>query len=440
MALRSVDRLRQIRHAIEVTIRMPKPIALRRRLMTTFVKSALTNDTNLAAPVIALALSLPPMHEERAHDAVDIAVAVIDAVLDNPAVTLDVEKFLRDMIVTQREVPPAPLILLIERIADHNILRKIDFASALAAAPFIVELCRQSALPSVASFPSIQQQSALCRLWRKCPSALPLSSVNYVRTELCVRWLACWPASAYHRNLHGENTSACADGECECAVVSFIGVNWSDAERYDGTVILVLETIFALLAGAPLHMEHQQYMQQITSLAPVQRPNFTIEPSPALAHLITRISLRYIERVPTYIHDFTTKFSGAQSTSACNASAEPLQPELRLYDCISRTMHWPLTASIFPWVNAILTGLCQARRTTLLSNITRRETETLIAQMTNVDTRDGALFILRRLLLGYQHSMDAFHDNLNSIITFTQRLIQDDIGGVSSSSAPRCIH
>ncbi|KAH3744084.1 peptidase C19 family protein [Pelomyxa schiedti] len=113
-------------------------------------------------------------------------------------------------------------------------------------------------------------------------------------------------------------------------------------------------------------------------------------PSPALASLF--------QNLPPY---FAPRLTSAMTANTIN------QADVEL--ALSRVMSWPLTVETAQWVVSLLRGLIVSKQYTVLIHITLRNTLPLMLQLYVPQLRVPALRVLDFMLIGYQHSPDAFH-------------------------------
>eukprot|EP00697_Spironema_sp_BW2_P009261 gnl/Spiro4/24099_TR11946_c0_g1_i1.p1 gnl/Spiro4/24099_TR11946_c0_g1~~gnl/Spiro4/24099_TR11946_c0_g1_i1.p1 ORF type:complete len:907 (+),score=129.00 gnl/Spiro4/24099_TR11946_c0_g1_i1:398-3118(+) len=115
-------------------------------------------------------------------------------------------------------------------------------------------------------------------------------------------------------------------------------------------------------------------------------------PSSALVLLLAKIPSHVIAQTTVY------------TTSA------PEVTESQLILLLERLAHWPFGGNIGQWVNGLVGGLAQARKYSVLIRTSPALARSACQQTGDPGLRQLAFPVLEKLLLGYQHSADVFHN------------------------------
>nr|XP_020666597.1 ubiquitin carboxyl-terminal hydrolase 35 [Pogona vitticeps] len=95
---------------------------------------------------------------------------------------------------------------------------------------------------------------------------------------------------------------------------------------------------------------------------------------------------------------------------------------------------WPLGKNIDKWIIALLKGLAAVKKFSILIEVTLSKIERVFSKLLYPILRDGALSILRYMLLSFQHSHEAFHLLLPHIPRMVAALNKEN-----SNSAASCL-
>ncbi|KAL8191227.1 UNVERIFIED_CONTAM: hypothetical protein K2H54_070386, partial [Gekko kuhli] len=95
---------------------------------------------------------------------------------------------------------------------------------------------------------------------------------------------------------------------------------------------------------------------------------------------------------------------------------------------------WPLGKNIDKWIIALLKSLAAVKKFSILIEVTLSKIEKVFSKLLYPILREGALAILRYMLLSFQHSHEAFHLLLPHIPRMVSSLIRED-----SNSAASCL-
>ncbi|KAJ7320008.1 hypothetical protein JRQ81_019519 [Phrynocephalus forsythii] len=95
---------------------------------------------------------------------------------------------------------------------------------------------------------------------------------------------------------------------------------------------------------------------------------------------------------------------------------------------------WPLGKNIDKWIIALLKGLAAVKKFSILIEVTLSKIERVFSKLLCPILRDGALSILRYMLLSFQHSHEAFHLLLPHIPRMVAALKKEN-----SNSAASCL-
>ncbi|XP_066476726.1 ubiquitin carboxyl-terminal hydrolase 35 [Tiliqua scincoides] len=111
--------------------------------------------------------------------------------------------------------------------------------------------------------------------------------------------------------------------------------------------------------------------------------------------------------------------------------------DVQMLMSISRMIEWvswPLGKNIDKWIIALLKGLAAVKKFSILIEVTLSKIERVFSKLLYPILREGALSILRYMLLSFQHSHEAFHLLLPHIPRVVASLAKED-----SNSAASCL-
>ncbi|KAM9319472.1 ubiquitin carboxyl-terminal hydrolase 35 [Gastrophryne carolinensis] len=117
-------------------------------------------------------------------------------------------------------------------------------------------------------------------------------------------------------------------------------------------------------------------------------------PSNSLASVVQYIPLELMEGVVRNLAN-ADGITDAQMLTAIN----------RMIDWVS----WPLGKNIDKWIIALLKGLAAVKKFSILTEVTLGKIQKVFCKLLYPVVREGALSVLKYMLLSYQHSPDAFH-------------------------------
>ena len=277
-------------------------------------------------------------------------------------------------------------------------------------------------------------------------------AVEYVRTELAVRWIAVTRfAESNNEEGKGEGGVVIEKKEVELgkqiarAAVKFITAHWNESSSSSPSsystssssasdpVFSTLETLFGLLSGAPL-----TYEQALSSSSPTSSPllpHIPTTPSPNLSWLIEAIPHKYVQKVPELIKRLVEVVGraagggGGKGNGGGGAGEEESATENRdvFAVAVNRMIAWGVTSSLAVWISAVLSGLASAFQFSTLSSLSTIDSSLLLSQFYDPIHRGGALVILRQLWLCYDHySPKAFHMRLKEIQRIQQYFIEQE--------------
>ncbi|XP_054830462.1 ubiquitin carboxyl-terminal hydrolase 35 [Eublepharis macularius] len=107
---------------------------------------------------------------------------------------------------------------------------------------------------------------------------------------------------------------------------------------------------------------------------------------------------------------------------------------LMAIDRMIEWVSWPLGKNIDKWIIALLKGLAAVKKFSILIEVTLSKIEKVFSKLLYPILREGALAILRYMLLSFQHSHEAFHLLLPHIPRMVSSLNRED-----SNSAASCL-
>ncbi|CAH2225644.1 ubiquitin carboxyl-terminal hydrolase 35 [Pelobates cultripes] len=142
-------------------------------------------------------------------------------------------------------------------------------------------------------------------------------------------------------------------------------------------------------------------------------------PSNSLASVVQYIPLEPMEDVVRNL---------ANSDSV--ADSQMMTAISRMIDWVS----WPLVKNIDKWIIALLKGLAAVKKFSILIEVTLSKIQKVFSKLIYPVVREGALSVLRYMLLSFQHSPEAFH----LIIPHIPQLILC-LARESSNSASSCL-
>ncbi|XP_060091036.1 ubiquitin carboxyl-terminal hydrolase 35 [Heteronotia binoei] len=166
---------------------------------------------------------------------------------------------------------------------------------------------------------------------------------------------------------------------------------------------------------------------QMSSILPSLKELFTIissveeqePPSIALASVVQHVPLELMDGI---LRNLTNddSISNVQMMTAID----------RMIEWVS----WPLGKNIDKWIIALLKSLAAVKKFSILIEVTLSKIEKVFSKLLYPILREGALVILRYMLLSFQHSHEAFHLLLPHIPRVVSALIRED-----SNSATSCL-
>uniref|UniRef100_A0A8C5M278 Ubiquitin specific peptidase 35 n=1 Tax=Leptobrachium leishanense TaxID=445787 RepID=A0A8C5M278_9ANUR len=142
-------------------------------------------------------------------------------------------------------------------------------------------------------------------------------------------------------------------------------------------------------------------------------------PSNSLASLVHYIPLELMEEVVRNL---------ANSDSVTDS--QMMTAIIRMIDWVS----WPLVKNIDKWIISLLKGLAAVKKFSILIEVTLSKIQKVFSKLLYPVIRDGALSVLRYMLLSFQHSPDAFH----SIVPHVPQMILC-LSGENTNSASSCL-
>eukprot|EP01083_Nonionella_stella_P287686 979352_1 len=242
--------------------------------------------------------------------------------------------------------------------------------------------------------PTLETQLSLLNLWQEFKWTIPTDTL--FRTDTLVRWLAVFP----------DKIAQTASGQTKVSqIVQFCAIRWKlevgkDEPKYS------LMTMIALLAGVPIFASSE------------------VKPSSQLCRLLPHVPLSLLPGAPHFVAEI------------CNF---PGATDEQLQELTKRLLQFPLTERISRWVMSLIEGFCIARKFGILARATREMSVSVTMQIYDQRYCAGAVQVLRKLLLGYQHSPDAFHNSLGQISKVLDHLKKPDLPVVYSAiTTPFC--
>ncbi|KAM4044676.1 ubiquitin carboxyl-terminal hydrolase 35 [Anomaloglossus baeobatrachus] len=117
-------------------------------------------------------------------------------------------------------------------------------------------------------------------------------------------------------------------------------------------------------------------------------------PSNALASVVQYVPLQLMEGIVRNLAN-ADSVTDAQMMTSMN----------RMIDWVS----WPLGKNIDKWIIALLKGLAAVKKFSILTEVSLSKIQKVFSKLLYPGVRDGALCVLRYMLLSFQHSPEAFH-------------------------------
>jgi ubiquitin C-terminal hydrolase len=252
------------------------------------------------------------------------------------------------------------------------------------------------------SLPSFKAQLAMLEFWHEFPTLVPTQDV--LRTDVLVRWIAAIPTQTTSSSLGYQPTQAERERLLSLAMhltSAYWGVHGVAGSNND--VSNTLQTIFALLIGAPIAM----------GSTADKIPPLTVPPSRLLYMLVEKFPLQAERSAPEFV-----------------AKVAPQLTDEQLTQLIGSILEWPQTDRISAWAQKIIDGICRAKRYTVLRMTTAKHTSALGAQLLDVRFSQGAINVLELLLLG-THTPIAFHSSVPAwgkllSATVTDKTVQEN--------------
>ncbi|XP_058042860.1 ubiquitin carboxyl-terminal hydrolase 35 [Ahaetulla prasina] len=165
---------------------------------------------------------------------------------------------------------------------------------------------------------------------------------------------------------------------------------------------------------------------QMASILPSLKELFTIistiddrDPSIALASVVQYVPLELMDGILR------------------NLTNDDSISDLQMMTAIGRMtewVSWPLGKNLDKWIIALLKNLAAVKKFSILMEVTLSKIERVFSKLLYPILRDGALSILRYMLLSFQHSHEAFHLLLPHIPRVIAALQKEN-----SNSASRCL-
>ncbi|XP_026544920.1 ubiquitin carboxyl-terminal hydrolase 35 [Notechis scutatus] len=165
---------------------------------------------------------------------------------------------------------------------------------------------------------------------------------------------------------------------------------------------------------------------QMTSILPSLKELFTIistiedqDPSIALASVVQYVPLELMDGILR------------------NLTNDDSITDLQMMTAIGRMIEWvswPLGTNLDKWIIALLKNLAAVKKFSILMEVTLSKIERVFSKLLYPILREGALSVLRYLLLSFQHSHEAFHLLLPHIPRVVAALQKEN-----SNSASRCL-
>ncbi|XP_039225975.1 ubiquitin carboxyl-terminal hydrolase 35 isoform X2 [Crotalus tigris] len=164
---------------------------------------------------------------------------------------------------------------------------------------------------------------------------------------------------------------------------------------------------------------------QMTSILPSLKELFTIistidqDPSIALASVVQYVPLELMDGILR------------------NLTNDDSITDLQMMTAIGRMIEWvswPLGKNLDKWIIALLKNLAAVKRFSILMEVTLSKIERVFSKLLYPILREGAVSILRYMLLSFQHSHEAFHLLLPHIPRVVAALQKEN-----SNSASRCL-
>jgi ubiquitin carboxyl-terminal hydrolase 35/38 len=210
--------------------------------------------------------------------------------------------------------------------------------------------------------------------------------------------------------LHVDDDDALVRGALRWLAVLTPPRNDVDGARYDVVSAFLVRTVQACWTRRP-----NSVMSSLAALFG-ELSSVGAAPSPALGALLENVPDELVDRVAPYVTS-PLLFEGS-SDDAMRA-------------CVRNLCSWPLTPRLLVWTLALLKGLRDTRRFAVLSHIATLVAVPVAQQLGVVALSANALALLSHLLLGHQHSPDAFH----AIVPFACKLLAQK--EAMSSSPPQ---
>ncbi|KAM6448707.1 ubiquitin carboxyl-terminal hydrolase 35 isoform 2-T3 [Liasis olivaceus] len=164
---------------------------------------------------------------------------------------------------------------------------------------------------------------------------------------------------------------------------------------------------------------------QMTAILPSLKELFTIisaidqNPSIALASVVQHVPLELMDSILR------------------NLTNDDSITDLQMMTAIGRMIEWiswPLGKNLDKWIIALLKDLAAVKKFSILMEVTLSKIERVFSKLLYPILREGALSILRYMLLSFQHSHEAFHLLLPHIPRVVAALQKEN-----SNSALRCL-
>ncbi|XP_069825824.1 ubiquitin carboxyl-terminal hydrolase 35 isoform X2 [Dendropsophus ebraccatus] len=126
----------------------------------------------------------------------------------------------------------------------------------------------------------------------------------------------------------------------------------------------------------------------------ISLPDEMETPSNALASVVQYIPLQLMEGIVRNVAN-ADSVTDAQMMTSIN----------RMIDWVS----WPLGKNIDKWIIALLKGLAAVKKFSILTEVSLSKIQKVFSKLLYPVVREGALSVLRYMLLSFQHSPEAFH-------------------------------
>ncbi|XP_075054717.1 ubiquitin carboxyl-terminal hydrolase 35 [Mixophyes fleayi] len=141
-------------------------------------------------------------------------------------------------------------------------------------------------------------------------------------------------------------------------------------------------------------------------------------PSNSLAGVVQYVPLELMEGVVRNLAN-ADSVTDAQMMSAIN----------RMIDWVS----WPLGRNIDKWIIALLKGLAAVKKFSILTEVSLSKIQKVFSKLLYPVVREGALSVLRYMLLSFQHSPEAFHLIIPHVPQLVRCLSNENTNSASSS-------